>query len=176
VLLNAIELHRECDLVYLQLMHLMHRLELLVDEVVLRFANMDDVLPEDYVRFWFENPADVELLQALLDRIRSTRLPHPDLEMQHLENHPTTDVLSRRAPGDPSTINEYYLATKPPLTAEAPTMDNIPAISSYSSLIFAGQPSRAPAPTTERPGMSYPLLRSCLLLPRSRTPRQRLIW
>jgi hypothetical protein len=84
-------------MLYAQLVHLTHRFELSVDEVVLRFSNMDDILPEDYVRFGFENPANVDLLRTLSDRVRSMRLPQPDLEMQHLENHPTTDVLARRA-------------------------------------------------------------------------------
>ncbi|KAJ7914483.1 hypothetical protein B0H13DRAFT_2325208 [Mycena leptocephala] len=130
-LLNTIELRRECDLVYAQLVHLTHRFELSLDEVLLRFSNMDDVLPEDYVRFGFENPADVDLLRTLSNQLRSTRLPHPDLEMQHLENHPTTDVLSRHAPGDPTTTNNYYMATAPPLLAEAPTLDDLPAIASH---------------------------------------------
>ncbi|KAJ7800995.1 hypothetical protein B0H13DRAFT_2390185 [Mycena leptocephala] len=155
-LLNTIELRRDCDLVYSQLVRLTHRFELSLDEVVLRFSNMDDVLPEDYVHFGFENPADVDLLRALSDRICSTRLPQPDLEMQHLENHPTTGVMARRAPGDPSTINKYYLATEPPLTSEALTTDDIPAIDSYGTSIFAGQPPRAPVPTAERPGTSHP--------------------
>jgi hypothetical protein len=125
-----------------------------VDEVVLCFANMDDVLPEDYVHFCFENAADVDLLRALSDRIRSTRLPHPDLEMQHLENHPTTNVLSRRTSGDHSTTHEYYMAAEPPLLADTPMVDDMPAIASYSSSIFAGQPPRAPA--VDRPGTSHP--------------------
>ncbi|KAJ7872927.1 hypothetical protein B0H13DRAFT_2349306 [Mycena leptocephala] len=134
-LLNAIEARRDCDMLYAQLVRLTHRFELSVDEVVLRFSNMDDILPEDYVRFGFENPADVDLLRTISDRVRSTRLPQPDLEMQHLENHPTTDVLARRAPGDPTTTT---------------------TIASFSSSIFAGQPPRVPASTLERPGTSYP--------------------
>ncbi|KAJ7801920.1 hypothetical protein B0H13DRAFT_2389869 [Mycena leptocephala] len=141
-LLNAIEARRDCDMLYAQLVRLMHRFELSVDEVVLRFSNMDNILPEDYVRFGFENPADVDLLRTISDRVRSTRLPQPDLEMQHLENHPTTDVLARRAPGDPSTTHEYYLPTEPPLSAEAITTDDLPAIASFSSSIFTGQPLR----------------------------------
>jgi hypothetical protein len=76
--------------------------------------------------------------------VRSTRLPQPDLE-----NHPTTDVLTRRAPGNPTTTNEYYLPTEPPLLAEAVMLEDVPAIASYDSSIFAGQPPRTPAPTTE---------------------------
>ncbi|KAJ7846174.1 hypothetical protein B0H13DRAFT_1907960 [Mycena leptocephala] len=155
-LLNAIELRRDCDMVYSQLVRLTHRFELSLDEVILRFSNMDDVLPEDYIRFGFENPADVDLLRKLSDRVRSTRLPQPDLEMQHLENHPTTDILAGSAPGDPTTINEYYLPTEPPLTSEALTTDDIPAIDSYGSSIFAGHHPRAPVPTAERPGTSHP--------------------
>jgi hypothetical protein len=98
----------------------------------------------------------VDLLRTISDRVRSTRLPQPDLEMQHLENHPTTDVLARRAPGDPSTTHEYYLPTEPPLSVEAITTDDLPAIASFSSSIFAGQPPRVPASTLERPGTSYP--------------------
>ncbi|KAJ7791098.1 hypothetical protein B0H13DRAFT_1936073, partial [Mycena leptocephala] len=154
-LLNAIELRRECDMVYAQLARLTHRFELSLDEVFLRFSNMDDVLPEDYVRFGFENPADVDLLRNLSNQIRSTRLPHPDLEMQHLENHPTTDVLSRRAPGDPTTTNSYYLPTAPPSLAEAPTLDDLPAITSYGSSIFAGQPPRA-SPSAGHPPIEAP--------------------
>jgi hypothetical protein len=155
-LLNAIELRRDCDMVYSQLVRLTHRFELSLDEVILRFSNMDDVLPEDYIRFGFENPVDVDLLRKLSDRVRSTRLPQPDLEMQHLENHPTTDILAGSAPGDPTTINEYYLPTEPPLTSEALTTDDIPAIDSYGSSIFAGHHPRAPVPTAERPGTLHP--------------------
>jgi hypothetical protein len=81
--------------------------------------------------------------------VHSTRLPQPDLEMQYLENHPTTDVLARRAPGDPTTTNKYYLPTEPPLSAEAVTLDDMPAIASYGSSIFAGQPPRVPATSNE---------------------------
>ncbi|KAJ7787386.1 hypothetical protein B0H13DRAFT_1936722, partial [Mycena leptocephala] len=142
-LLNSIELRRDCDMLYAQLLS--------VDEVVLRFSNMDDILPEDYVRFGFENPVDVDLLRTISDHVRSTRLPQPDLE-----NHPTTDILARRVPGDPTTTNEYYLPTEPPLSTEVVTMDDMPAIASFGSSIFAGHPPRVPAPTAERPGTTYP--------------------
>jgi hypothetical protein len=37
----------------------------------------------------------VDFLLTLSDHLRSTRLPHPDLEMQCLKHHPTTNVLAR---------------------------------------------------------------------------------
>ncbi|KAJ7794666.1 hypothetical protein B0H13DRAFT_2393323 [Mycena leptocephala] len=153
-LLTSIELRRDCDLLYAQLVRLTHRFEASINEVVLCFSNMDDVLPEDYVRFGFENPADVDLLRNISDRVRLTRLPQPGLEMQFLEHHPTSDVLERRLPGDTSNLHKYYVATEPPLITEAPTTDDIPAIASYSSSIFAGRPPRASA--ADRPGTSHP--------------------
>jgi hypothetical protein len=156
-LLRAIELRRDCDFVFAQLARLTSRLELALDEVVLRFSNINDILPQDYVRFIFENPGDVQLLEGLSERIRATR-PHPVLELQHLENNPTSDIRTRRTPGDPTTTNEYYVPEDPPLMTNAPSYTDIPAISGHRSSIFAGQPYVAPSTAEDRPGEPHPPL------------------
>ncbi|KAJ7828438.1 hypothetical protein B0H13DRAFT_1917068 [Mycena leptocephala] len=71
----------------------------------------------------------------LIDPIYYT---HPELEMQFLENHPTTDVLSRHSPGDPTTINKYYMATEPPSYGLRITSQMvIPGILGYCSMPVA---------------------------------------
>ncbi|KAJ7896842.1 hypothetical protein B0H13DRAFT_2338130 [Mycena leptocephala] len=156
-LLCAIELRRDCDFVYAQLAHLTNRLELALDEVILRFSNINDILPQDYVRFIFENPGDVQLLEGLSERIRAT-CPHPVLELQHLENNPTSDIRARRTPGDSTTTNEYYLPEEPPLMTNAPSYTDIPTISGHCSSIFARQPYVEPSMAEDRPGELHPPL------------------
>jgi hypothetical protein len=119
-LLRAIELRRDCDFIYAQLARLTSRFELALDEVVLRFSNINDTLPQDYVHFIFENPADIQLLEGLSERIYMSR-PHPVLELQHLENNPTSDIRARRTPGDSTTTNEYYVPEEPPLMTNTPS-------------------------------------------------------
>ncbi|KAJ7879850.1 hypothetical protein B0H13DRAFT_1892073 [Mycena leptocephala] len=156
-LLRAIELRRDCDFVFAQLARLTSRLELALDEVVLRFSNINDILPQDYVRFIFENPGDVQLLEGLSERIRASR-PHPVLELQHLENNPTSDIRARRTPGDPTTTNEYYVPEEPPLMTNAPSYTDIPTISSHRASIFAGQPYVETSAVEDRPGDPHPPL------------------
>jgi hypothetical protein len=48
------------------------------------------------------------------------------------------------------------MATEPPLLTEALTTDNLPAIASYGSSMFAGQPPRATNPSADRPGTLPP--------------------
>jgi hypothetical protein len=154
-LLRVIELRRDCDFVYAQLARLTSRFELALDEVVLRFSNINDVLPQDYVRFIFENPGDIQLLEGLSERIRTSR-PHPVLELQHLENNPTSDIRARRTPGDSTTTNEYYVPEEPPLMADAPSYTDIPDISGHRSSIFAGQPYVGSSAAEDRPGDLHP--------------------
>jgi hypothetical protein len=156
-LLRAIELRRDCDFVYAQLARLTNRLELALDELVLRFSNINDILPQDYVRFIFENPGDIQLLEGLSERIRATR-PHPVLELQHLENNPTSDIRARRTPGDSTTINEYYVPEEPPRMTDAPSYTDIPTISGHRSSIFAGQPYVEPSAAEDQPGDLHPPL------------------
>jgi hypothetical protein len=155
--LRVIELHRDCDFVYAQLTCLTSRFELALDEVVLRFSNINDVLPQDYVRFIFENPGDIQLLEGLSDHIRTSRL-HPVLELQHLENNPTSDIRARRTPSDSTTTNEYYVPEEPPLMTDAPSYTDIPTISGHRASIFAGQPLVEPSAAEDRPGELHPPL------------------
>ncbi|KAJ7861891.1 hypothetical protein B0H13DRAFT_2354954 [Mycena leptocephala] len=152
-LLRAIELRRDCDFVYAQFARLTNRLELALDEVVLQFSNINDILPQGYVRFIFENPGDIQLLEGLseLHRFSATR-PHLVLELQHLENNLTSDICTRRTPGDSTTTNEYYVPEEPPLMTNAPSYTDIPTISGHRASIFAGQPYIEPSAAEDRPG------------------------
>jgi hypothetical protein len=155
--MRSIELRRDCDVLYAQLVQHTQRLDASVNEVILRFSNMDDILPEQYVRFGFENAADVDFLRNMSNRVRSSRTPHPELEIQYLEQHPTSNVLSRRTPGDPTSTNEYYLPEAAPSLAAAPVLADIPAIVNYDPSIFAGQPfPEAPTAVLAGDSLSYP--------------------
>ncbi|KAJ7818724.1 hypothetical protein B0H13DRAFT_1922128 [Mycena leptocephala] len=156
-LLRVIKLRRDCDFVYAQLARLTSRFELALDEVALRFSNINDILPQDYVRFIFENPGDIQLLEGLSERIHASR-PHPVLELQHLEQNPTSDIRARRTPGDSTTTNEYYLPEEPPLQADVPSYTDIPTISGHRASMFAGQPYVEPSAAEDRPGELHPPL------------------
>ncbi|KAJ7859120.1 hypothetical protein B0H13DRAFT_1901581 [Mycena leptocephala] len=102
-----------------------------------------------------------ELLEGLSERIRATR-PHPVLELQHLEQNPTSDIRARRTPGDPTTTNEYYVPEEPPLLTNAPSYMDLPSISGHRSSIFAGQPYVAPSAAEDRLATCIPLrARAC---------------
>ncbi|KAJ7839407.1 hypothetical protein B0H13DRAFT_2366861 [Mycena leptocephala] len=110
---------------------------LALDEVALRFSNINDVLPQDYVRFFFENPADVQLLEGLSEHIRTSR-PHPT------------------NPGDNTNTNEYYVPEEPLLMTDVPSSTDISTIASHSATIFAGQSYAEPSATEDRPGLPHP--------------------
>ncbi|KAJ7852590.1 hypothetical protein B0H13DRAFT_1904492 [Mycena leptocephala] len=107
----------------------------LYDEVffeVTEFASLGDSLPSTSV-----------ICQPQLNCIDLIYCTHPELEMQFLENHPTTDVLSRHSPGDPTTINKYYMATEPPsyrlrITSQMPGSSNflVTTVSGHHSISF----------------------------------------
>ncbi|KAJ7832512.1 hypothetical protein B0H13DRAFT_2370913 [Mycena leptocephala] len=138
-LLRAIELRRDCDFVFAQLARLTNRLELALDEVVLRFSNINDILPQDYVRFIFENPGDVQLLEAPREQsdVGYPREAYPWRSYNH---------------------QQYYVPEDPPLMTNAPSYTDIPAISGHRSSIFAGQPYVAPSTAEDRPGEPHPPL------------------
>jgi hypothetical protein len=78
--------------------------------------------------------------------------------LQHLEQNPTSDIRTRRTPGDSTTTNKYCLPEQPPLQADAPSYTDIPTISGHRASIFAGQPYVEPSVAEDRSGKLHPPL------------------
>ncbi|KAJ7797127.1 hypothetical protein B0H13DRAFT_2392313 [Mycena leptocephala] len=93
-LMHAIELRQDCDQLHVQLVRLLTRLDDATDEIVLHFANMNDLLPSNFVPFFFEDSANVAQLQQMMFRMRQYH-PHPSLEIGHLERNPTSAIETR---------------------------------------------------------------------------------
>jgi hypothetical protein len=64
------------------------------DEIVLRFSNMHDLLPSNFVPFFFEDSANIVQLQQMMYCMHQYHL-HPSLEIGHLERNPTSAIEKR---------------------------------------------------------------------------------
>ncbi|KAJ7152439.1 hypothetical protein C8R46DRAFT_1042712 [Mycena filopes] len=76
-------------------------------EVVLGFKSQSATLDPEVLRRYFENPRDLQQIQALA--VRTTEENNiGDLYMQYEESHPTTEPKLRNEFLPPSTTNSYF--------------------------------------------------------------------
>ncbi|KAJ7869507.1 hypothetical protein B0H13DRAFT_2350895 [Mycena leptocephala] len=163
---HAIELRRDCDQLYMQLIRLLTRLDDATDEIVLRFSNMHDLLPSNFVPFFFEDSADVAQLEQMMYRMRQFH-PHPSLEIGHLERNPTSAIETRVEADGAST--EFYTPELPPRFNAPVSADEFTRVKVANPTAFQGYVAPSTTP------LDHLLLpQACLLRRRSRMLRRRL--
>ncbi|KAJ7892026.1 hypothetical protein B0H13DRAFT_2529437 [Mycena leptocephala] len=151
---HAIELRRDCDQLYMQLIRLLTRLDDATDEIVLRFSNMHDLLPSNFVPFFFEDSADVAQLEQMMYRMRQFH-PHPSLEIGHLERNPTSAIETRVEADGAST--EFYTPELPPRFNAPVPSDEFARVKTANPSAFQGYvapsttPSGPPPPPASLP-------------------------
>jgi hypothetical protein len=132
----------------MQLIWLLTRLDDATDEIVLRFSNMHDLLPSNYVPFFFEDSADVVQLQQMMYRMRQYHL-HPSLEIGHLERNPTS-AIEKRIEADGSST-EFYTPELPPRFNAPVATDEFARVKAANPTAFQGYVAPSTTPLAPPP-------------------------
>ncbi|KAJ7734148.1 hypothetical protein B0H16DRAFT_1464227 [Mycena metata] len=154
VLQHAVEARRITEMHYRLFARSIEDLDRANDHVILTYINASDVSSVEAMQMHFEDPADKEHMDSLCKRVLAGTSLHA-LQIEHLDDNPTSGILRRDESQPDSIANTFY--TPLPTRLMSRPVDPVLNLNTRANKIFVGRSATPTAPAALAPPSAPPV-------------------